>query len=357
MPGSARANWREADCVRCAGAVAAGAGVLLWSRSGSWVTYHPEHAPEAEPGGMTSDVEALRVNEWDGECEVCGGPVAARAGVLVLAPPGHGRGKWRVAHREHVREAAPPPRGGHNGWHRGPLMAFDIATTGNRYGVDRMLGAAVRVTDGPGRWWLIDPGPEEVSVSPRKTHRITVEEARAEGVPAARALDELADVLAGRLSAEEPLVVWYAPFVLTTLEAELRRHGLASLADRTPHGVSPVCDPLVLDRHADPDRRGGRSLEAVTEWYGVPHGSHRAPYDHPGDPRCDAEAALALASVVGACFPGVGRLSGPVLHAKQTRWHRDRQGQIRGGKSGAGVETWPLDQPVEVLPWRDHDAG
>ncbi|MFI6289519.1 hypothetical protein ACIBCM_33085 [Streptomyces sp. NPDC051018] len=356
MPGPARVNWREAACVRCAGAVAAGAGVLLRSRSGSWVTYHPEHAPEAEPGGMTSDVDALRVNEREGECEACGGSVAARTGVLVLALPGHGHGKWRVAHREHVREAAPPPRGGNPGWHRGRLMALDIATTGNRYGVDRILGAAVRVTDGPARWWLVDPGPEAVSVSPRKNHRLTVERARAEGVPAARALEELAEVLTGQFASGEPLVAWFAPFVLTSLEAELRRHGLASLADRAPHGITPVCDPLVLDRRADRTRLGGRSLEAVTEWYGVPHGSGRTPYDHPGDPRCDAEAALALAYVVGACFPGVGRLSAPVLHAKQTLWYRDQQREFLNRAPDAEEAAWPVAE-VRVLPWRDHDAG
>jgi DNA polymerase-3 subunit epsilon len=145
-------------------------------------------------------------------------------------------------------------------------MALDIATTGNRYGVDRILGAAVRTTDGTNRFWLINPGPGPLSVTPRKKHGISVEYARTHGTPAVQALEDLTTVLVWHLATKEPMVAWYAQFVLTTLESELLRHGLTPLSDRLANGISPICDPLVLDRHAEPFRSGGRALERVAEW-------------------------------------------------------------------------------------------
>jgi len=94
------------------------------------------------------------------------------------------------------------------------------------------------------------------------------------------------------------------------LESELLRHGLTPLSDRLANGISPICDPLVLDRHAEPFRSGGRALETVAEWYGIPH-------ERPGDPSCDAETTLVLAQVIAACHSAVGRFSRPTPHREQ----------------------------------------
>ncbi|MFD0549528.1 3'-5' exonuclease [Streptomyces rectiviolaceus] len=226
---------------------------------------------------------------------------------------------------------------------------MDIATTGNRYGVDRILGAAVRTTGGTSRDWLIDPGPGALSVAPTKHHGITLDEARAKGMSASQALDELATVLASHLARTEPLVAWHAPFVLTTLETELLRHELTPLADRVPDGLEPICDPLVLDRQAAPFRFGGHSLEAVTEWYGVTH-------DRPGHPGHDAKASLIVAYIIGACYPAIGRLSRPTLHQKQAHWHeRQMQEAEILHPSGSWGRQWPTAD-VHVQPWQDQPA-
>lgn len=150
----------------------------------------------------------------------------------------------------------------------------------------------------------------------------------------ARALDELATLLSDHLARHELLVVWYAPHVLSTLHAELLRHGLAPLADRLPDGVvAPVCDPLVLDRHADRYRPGGRSLPVVAEWYGVPH-------ERPGDPASDARAALLVAGAIAASYPAVARLSRPVLHAEQVIWYAEQM------ERHPDAPAWPFE-PVE----------
>ncbi|MEU7033824.1 3'-5' exonuclease [Streptomyces sp. NPDC046237] len=276
-------------------------------------------------------------NEYDGRCAVCGAVVPAGAGVL---RHGHGpKDGWEVFHPGHVPADAPPARQDLPGWHRRRLMAVDIVTTGYRAAVDRILAASVRTSDGANGDWIVDPGSN--LRNPDRTTGIgaAVERVRADGIPAPRALDELATVLTDHLTSNEVLVVWFAPHVLTTLHAELRRHDLAPLAARLPYGVAPVCDPLVLDRHADRYRPGSRSLRAVTTWYGVPHA-------HPGDPASDAEAALAVAQVIADSYPAVAKLSRPALHTEQIRWYAD---QMR--RHPEALE-WPF-AAAEPLPWAD----
>ncbi len=289
-------------------------------------------------------MDAVRTNLYASPCVVCDENVPAGSGVLL--PGTHG---WEVYHPEHAREPGPPPRGDHPGWHRRRLLSLDIAATGPRTGVDRILAAAVRGSDGQSRDWLIDPGPG-LSVDPRTTHGITLDRARAEGAPAERALEELATVVAEHLAAKELLVVWHAPYVLTFVESELLRHGLEPLSARGPAGLFPVCDPLVLDRHVDRYRSGGRALEKVTTWYGVPH-------EHPGDPGSDAEAALVLAEVIGACHSSLGRLSRSALHHEQTLW-REREASEAEAYDPVRKRDhrWPLGT-VEALPWKPRPPG
>ncbi|MFI1399221.1 hypothetical protein [Streptomyces sp. NPDC020681] len=279
-----------------------------------------------------------RPNRYADPCVVCGETVPAGQGVVL---PGQ-HGGWDVFHTGHAREPAPPPRGRHTGWHRRRLMSVDIATTGNRTGVDRILAAAVRSTDERDADWLIDPGPGP-SVDPRKTHGITMDRARADGLLPQQALDELATLLGEQLTAKELVVVWHAPYVLTFIESELLRHGLPPLSARGPAGLFPICDPLLLDRHVDRFRSGGRALEKVAQWYGVPH-------DSPGDPGSDAAAALALAQVIGACYASVGRLSRPALHAEQTLWREQQASEAEAYDSRKRDHRWPL-ATVEALEW------
>ncbi|MEU9859250.1 3'-5' exonuclease [Streptomyces sp. NPDC047971] len=278
-------------------------------------------------------------NDHDGPCAVCGAVVPAGAGVLRHGPAGG----WQVFHPGHVPEPAPPPRQDLPGWHRRRLLALDITTTGYRAGVDRILTAAVRGSDGATGDWIMDPGSDVPPPALGTPSGAARERATAEGRPAARALDELAALVAGHLAANEILVVWFAPYVLTMLHAELLRHGVPTLPDRLPHGVAPVCDPLVLDRHADRYRPGSRSLRAVTAWYGVPHA-------HPGEAASDAEATLELAQVLASSYPAVARLSRPALHTEQIRWNAEQS------RRHPDAPEWPF-AAVEPLPWADPPAA
>lgn len=233
-----------------------------------------------------------RANEYDATCARCGGPVPAGNGLLRHAAKG-----WEVYHPEHAPTPGPPPPADHPGWHHRPLLSLDITTTGHRFAVDRVLGAALRASDGREREWAPDTEPPDPLPD--------------------RALDEIAGLVADHLAKGELLVVWFAPYVLTTLHAELLRHGLAPLTARVPAGVAPICDPLVLDRHTDRYRPGPRSLHAVADWYALPHPA-------PGDPSSDAAAALALARAIPASYPTLARLSRPALHTEQILWYAEQ---------------------------------
>lgn len=278
-------------------------------------------------------------NDYDGPCAVCGAVVPAGAGVLRHGPTGG----WEVFHPGHVPEPAPPARQDLPGWHRRRLLALDIATTGNRSAVDRILTVAVRGSDGATEDWIMDPGSDVRSSAPGTVRDVAPEPARTEGVPAAIALDEVAALLAGHLAANEILVVWFAPYVLTMLHTELLRHGVPTLTDRLPHGVAPICDPLVLDRHADRYRPGSRSLRALTAWYGIPHA-------HPGEAASDAAATLELAQVLASSYPAIARLSRPALHTEQIRWNAEHS------RRHPDAPEWPF-ATVEPLPWEAPPAG
>ncbi|GAA3387832.1 hypothetical protein [Streptomyces roseoviridis] len=305
-----------------------------------------------------------RANEYDASCARCGGPVPAGAGVLR-----HGARAWEVYHPEHAPEPGPPPPGDHSGWHRRRLLALDIGSTGYRPAVDRIRSAALRGSDGTSYDWIVDPGSDIQSSDAGSDLRRGIRSdlrggigsdvpgrigsdvpdsgptaARDSGSPVPptvtpphRALDELATLVAAHLAAKELLVVWFAPHVLTTLHAELLRHGLAPLTERLPSGVAPVCDPLVLDRHVDRYRPGSRSLRSVAEWYGVPHA-------RPGDPGSDAGAALLLAGTLAARHPALARLSRPALHTEQVLWYAEQTSRHMD------APAWPF-APVEPLPW------
>ncbi|MFE9044785.1 hypothetical protein ACFYOG_28270 [Streptomyces sp. NPDC007818] len=287
-----------------------------------------------------------RANAYDATCAHCGQPVPAGAGLLR-----HGHRGWDVYHREHAPAPGPPPPGDHPGWHRRRLLSLDIGSTGNDPARDRITAVAVRGSDGTAREWVLDLGsnildpevgsnvrdpdlrsaPQDPDAGSKIQHA-----SPASPTPPAQALEELAALLTDHLAHHELLVVWYAPHVLATLHAELLRHGLAPLADRLPDGVvAPVCDPLVLDRHADRYRPGGRSLPAVAEWYGVP-------LERPGEPASDAGAALLVAGAIAASYPAVARLSRPMLHAEQVIWYAEQT------ERHPDAPAWPFD-PVEPV--------
>ncbi|HEY0187255.1 MAG TPA: exonuclease domain-containing protein [Cellulomonas sp.] len=228
-------------------------------------------------------------------------------------------------------------------WTDGPLLGFDTETTGVDVDRDRIVTAALVRRDAAGtrvRTWLIDPGvpiPEAASA----IHGITAEHAREHGAPPHEALEEIAAALAEALSAGTPVVAYNASYDLCLLEAELRRHGLATLADRLGGAVRPVIDPLVLDRAEDRYRAGKRKLVDLCGVYQVADTGSL----HTAD--VDVVATLDVLAGIVARFPRLGELDLDALHDHQVAAHRAwaegfNAWRAERGLTGPGAETtWP----------------
>lgn len=239
------------------------------------------------------------------------------------------------------------------GWHRELLIGFDLETTGTDPREARIVtGAVIEVRAGEAvgrREWLADPGVE-IPADAVAVHGISNERATAEGQPADRVADSIADVLVGYWKTGVPVVAYNAAFDLTLLSAELRRHGLPSLADRLG-GVppAPVIDPYTIDRRVDRCRRGKRNLEAVCAEYGITVGAaHTAP--------ADALAAARLASAIADRHMKIASLSPAELHSSQIGWYAEWAADFqaflrRKGEAGAVVDgAWPLRELTESQP-------
>lgn len=232
------------------------------------------------------------------------------------------------------------------GWAEGPLVGFDTETTGVDVGADRIVTAAVvRRVGGHAvtRSWLIDPGVE-IPAAATAVHGITTAHARAHGRAPAGALEEIAEALAGALGRGEPVVAYNASYDLSLLDAELRRHGLATLPERLGRDVRVVVDPLVLDRWLDTYRPGKRRLGDLCAHYGV-----RAGTLHSAD--TDVVATLDVLAALCARYPGIGRAAPEKLHDAQARAHR---------RWAAGYNAWRAQQGLEgpgaELSWPVREA-
>ncbi|WP_327169512.1 exonuclease domain-containing protein [Streptomyces subrutilus] len=233
-------------------------------------------------------------------------------------------------------------------WHLGRLAGFDIESSGLDVETDRIVTACV-VQCGGGQptvtaSWLSDVGGMEIPKQASDIHKVTTEKARAEGKPAA---DVVADILAALgqvITAGIPVVAMNAPFDLTMLDREARRHGLAPL----PSGF-PVVDPLLLDRTVDRFRKGRRTLTDLCAHYKVPLGKA-----HTAD--ADAIAACRVAWSLANRHWGIRETPLAELHQQQIGWQAawadNHQSHLRKTNPAAVVRgEWPL------LPQTESEAA
>lgn len=148
-------------------------------------------------------------------------------------------------------------------------------------------------------------------------------------------MEELAHALAEQCATRRPIVVMDAPFDLTLLDRELRRHRASSLAGYLGDQTLCVLDPRVLDRHLDHDREGRRTLGDLCELYGVE-------LDGARDAAADAAASLELVRAMGRRYSaGLEGLTPPELHSLQAQWHAAQvRGRRRGSRRAAPRRRW-----------------
>ena len=242
------------------------------------------------------------------------------------------------------------------------LGVFDLETTGVDVDTSRIVSACVAVLDEAGgvvsRWnWLADPGIE-IPEGASAVHGITTERARAEGRPATLAIAEIVQTLRVLFDSGIPVTVYNAPYDLTLLDRECRRHGLEPL-----DAPSPVIDPLVIDKAVDRYRKGKRTLEVTAELYEVP-------LDDAHDAGADAIAAGRVALALLRRYPDDLDIELDDLHGRQEVWHAEQAASFqdylrskRGDDSYVADPSWPLKptgdtssfldtQPIPPLPPR-----
>lgn len=216
---------------------------------------------------------------------------------------------------------------------RNRLLAFDLETTGPDPRTAHVVTSALLAVDGArkqDRSWLADPGIE-IPAGATEVHGITTEHARANGRPHAEVIAETVEGIRAGWREGRALVVFNASFDLTIL----RRW------DPSFEVTGPVVDPFVIDRAADPYRKGKRTLGAVCELHGVRlEDAHKA--------SADALAAARLAWKFLGNLPNLAAADWREVNAQQARWHEARQRDFaqyleRTGKDASGVNTaWPV---------------
>lgn len=224
------------------------------------------------------------------------------------------------------------------GWAAGPLAAFDIESTGVDVETARVVTACVATVNvepaEPPHGWLVNPGveiPEEATA----VHGITTAVAREQGLPPALALCAIRAALVEAWDLGRPVVVFNAPYDLTLLDRELRRHNLEPL-----HAIGLVVDPLVLDRHVDRFRRGPRKLDAMCQHYAVRlDGAH--------DSTQDALAAARVAWRIAQQHPAIAALDWDDMFALQVdahaAWAEGFEAYLRSqGKGDVIDRAWPI---------------
>ena len=224
----------------------------------------------------------------------------------------------------------------HVDWWNGPMVGFDLETTGVDQETVRIVTANLTYDD-PSTGnravsnLLLDPGVE-IPQESSNVHGITTEHARTHGMPAADGVRKLLELMNGY--AHLPFAVFNGCFDFTILDREARRNGL------TPFAPDTVLDALVMDKAIDRFRRGARTLTATTAVYGV-----TLMNAHSAD--ADAFAAMEIARAIGRA----GKVTSDLheLHAQQVAWRAEQSASFerylieKKGQADAHIErAWPL---------------
>jgi DNA polymerase III subunit epsilon len=219
------------------------------------------------------------------------------------------------------------------------FISFDLETTGVDPETARIVTAAALTLDRDGhvgtKTWLIDPGvdiPEEATA----VHGVTTAMAREGGEDSGKAVR----AIAAHIAQTKILVIYNAPYDLTVLDRELRRHGYTELCDISE---SPsVVDPLVMDKALDRYRKGSRKLVDVCTHYGIDVGeAHEASADALGAARLAWKLVAVLAEEFGVTTAGV-------LHTMQAGWYAQQQETFAQYLRKKALEL-PLGERGELL--------
>lgn len=201
-------------------------------------------------------------------------------------------------------------------WAGNPIAVFDLETTGLDHKGARIVTACAALIDpnglviGNDHEWLANPGipiPPEASA----VHGITNEIAEANGRDLKEVVEEIVSTLRGYFDAGVPVVAYNAPYDFTILRNHARLFGLD-----WPENLSPIIDPLVIDKKLDRYRSGKRRLEIVAVHYGVK-------LDDAHNATADAVAAGQIAQALAKKYSKELPETAMQLHELQVGWSRE----------------------------------
>jgi DNA polymerase-3 subunit epsilon len=227
-------------------------------------------------------------------------------------------------------------------WLTSPILALDTESTSTDPETARILTCCVGYSDRPGRWepttWRINPG---VPIPPEatKVHGITDADV-ADWQQPADALAEIREALLRTAEAGVPVVLHNAPYDLTLLDREMRRH----LGLELPAGLI-ILDTLVIFRRLDRST-GSRRLEDLAYREGIRFPAH--------DATEDALAALRLLHIMGSRNDLIGDVPAPVLHERQEQWHAHHQQAAHEKALGNGDRSRALEIDWPLRPYPTH---
>ena len=221
-------------------------------------------------------------------------------------------------------------------WLGRTMYSLDTESTSLDTESARVVTLTLGRSTSPGHWspksYLLDPGVE-IPAEATAVHGITTEHAQKEGMQPGHALHEVWLWLTQLAISRTPLVIFNAPYDLTLLDREFRRH----LGMRLPDGLI-VLDTLILYWRLD-WRTGGRTLGKLAARHGIEFPAHNA--------EADARAAVDLLRILGDENDLLGLIEPRSLHEAQAGWWATRQDQLAARAQGYGhaftpQPHWPL---------------
>lgn len=230
-------------------------------------------------------------------------------------------------------------------WNEGPLLGFDLETTG----VNPRSDLPVQVPlirwepygSGYRNVFIVDPGCE-VPSGAEAVHGISTQKARQEGCPLGEAAAIVHAALGKAQADRVPVVAMNASFDITIAAMLFRSFGLEPIEWRA------LVDPLVIDRKVDCFRAGKRRLDALCEIYQVALGS-------PHDAGSDADATLSLARTIAYRYPEIAKYEIGELTKLQAGWHREWALEYdswcrENGEPGLALEEfcWPMREVLDL---------
>jgi DNA polymerase-3 subunit epsilon len=250
------------------------------------------------------------------------------------------------------------------------MLALDTETTGIDIETVRIVSASAILVGGSdgreARNWLTDVDGQDIPEGATAVHGITTDHARAHGIPAKGAVEDIVTVVSECVTAGTPIVGHNVVYDISLLDREARRHLGCGLADAFDISRMRVLDTSVLDKHVLPRRRrisptqGPRQLITLAQVYSLDwdeEAAHGSEYD--------ALMAARILYRIGSLvempradrpefefgkFQQFDQLAGmdvDALHAAQVGWAREQAEGLeqffRQKDENAYVErAWPL---------------